>query len=96
MQSLELTRRLSQIADLGLPTLAAVSNKDFIGETLDAERGERLAGSLAAAVVSIMNGARIIRMHNVAESVAAARMTEAILGLRAPAYLRHNMGDLNE
>lgn len=96
LQSLELTRRLSQIADLGLPTLAAVSNKDFIGETLDAERGERLAGSLAAAVVSIVNGARVIRMHNVAESVAAARMTEAILGLRAPAYLRHNMGDVNE
>lgn len=96
LHSLELTRRLSEIADLGYPTLAAVSNKDFVGETLDAPRSDRLEGSLAAAVVSIVNGARIIRMHDVRASVAAARMTEAILGLRAPAHLRHNMGDLNE
>ncbi|WP_025158449.1 dihydropteroate synthase [Leifsonia aquatica] len=96
LHSLELTRRLAEIADLGYPTLAAVSNKDFIGETLDAPRSERGAGSIAAAVVSIVNGARIIRMHDVHASVAAARMTEAILGLRAPAYLRHNMGDVNE
>jgi dihydropteroate synthase len=96
LQSLELTRRLSEIADLGYPTLAAVSNKDFIGETLDAPRNERRDGSIAAAVVAIVNGARIIRMHDVAGSVAAARMTEAILGLRQPAYLKHNMGDAND
>jgi dihydropteroate synthase len=96
LQSLELTRRLSQIAAIGLPTLAAVSNKDFIGEALDAERDKRLEGSLAAAVFAITQGARIVRMHNVAESVAAVRMTEAILGFRAPAYLKHNMGDTNE
>lgn len=96
LQSLELTRRLSEIADLGYPTLAAVSNKDFIGETLDAPRAERLEGSIAAAVVSIVNGARIIRMHDVASSVAATRMTEAILGLREPAFLKHNMGDAND
>jgi dihydropteroate synthase len=47
-------------------------------------------------VISIVNGARIIRMHDVAASVAATRMTEAILGLREPAYLRHNMGDVND
>ncbi|MGH1525936.1 dihydropteroate synthase [Leifsonia sp. L25] len=96
LQSLELTRRLSEIADLGYPVLAAVSNKDFIGETLDAPRADRRDGSIAAAVVAIVNGARIIRMHDVAGSVAAARMTEAILGLREPAYLKHNMGDVNE
>jgi len=96
LQSLELTRRLSEIADLGYPTLAAVSNKDFIGETLDAPRSERRDGSIAAAVVAIVNGARIIRMHDVTGSVAAARMTEAILGLRPPAFLKHNMGDVND
>lgn len=96
LHSLELTRRLSEIADLGFPTLAAVSNKDFIGETLDAPRSERLEGSLAAAVISVMNGARIVRMHDVRASVAAMRMTEAVLGLRAPAYLKHNMGDVND
>jgi dihydropteroate synthase len=96
LHSLELTRRLPEIADLGYPVLAAVSNKDFIGETLDAPRAERRDGSIAAAVVAIVNGARIIRMHDVAGSVAAARMTEAILGLREPASLKHNMGDVNE
>ncbi|MDJ0324283.1 dihydropteroate synthase [Cryobacterium sp. PH31-AA6] len=88
--SLELIRRLGEITALGYPTLVAVSNKDFIGETLDRERDARVAGSLAAAVVSILNGARIVRMHNVTDAVDAVRMTEAILGFRQPAYLRHN------
>ncbi|MGN6127192.1 MAG: dihydropteroate synthase [Humibacter sp.] len=96
LHTLEITRRFDEIAALGLPALAAVSNKDFIGETLDAERGDRLEGSLAAAVFCVAQGARVLRMHNVRESVAAVRMTEAILGLREPAYLKHNMGDFNE
>jgi dihydropteroate synthase len=96
LQSLELTRRLSELAELGYPVLAAVSNKDFVGEALDAPRGERVEGSLAAAVVAITQGARIVRMHNVRESVAAVRMTEAILGWRAPAgRLVHNMSEVN-
>ena len=89
--SLELTRRLGEIIAIGLPTLVAVSNKDFIGETLDREQGNRLEGSLAAAVICIMKGARIVRMHDVSAAVAAVRMTEAVLGFRRPAYLRHNM-----
>jgi dihydropteroate synthase len=96
LHTLELTRRFDEIAALGLPVLAAVSNKDFIGETLDVDRADRLEGSLAAAVFCVTQGARIVRMHNVRESVAAVRMTEAILGLREPAYLKHNMGDFNE
>jgi dihydropteroate synthase len=96
LQTLELTRRFDEIAAIGLPALAAVSNKDFIGETLDVDRADRLEGSLAAAVYCITRGARVVRMHNVRESVAAVRMTEAILGLREPAYLKHNMGDFNE
>lgn len=95
LQTLELTRRLDEIAAIGLPLLAAVSNKDFIGEVLAAPRAERLEGSLAAAVFSIVQGARIVRMHNVRESIAAVRMTEGLLGFRAPAYLRHNMSDIN-
>ena len=50
--TLEITRRLDEIATLGLPVLAAVSNKDFIGESLDRHRHERLPGSLAAAAAS--------------------------------------------
>lgn len=89
--SLELTRRLGEIIAIGLPTLVAVSNKDFIGETLDRERGKRLNGSLAVAVICIIKGARIVRMHDVPAAVAVVRMTEAVLGFRQPAYVRHNM-----
>lgn len=90
LHTLELTRRFDEISSLGFPALAAVSNKDFIGETLDREKRDRVAGSLASAVTCILLGARIVRMHNVPEAVDATRMTEAILGLRAPAYTRHN------
>lgn len=93
LQTLELTRRFAEFTRLGFPLVAAVSNKDFIGESLDRPRGERLAGSIAAAVFCVAQGARILRMHNVAESVDAARMVEAIMGWREPAYLAHNMVD---
>lgn len=91
LHSLELTRRLAELQVLGAPILVALSNKDFIGETIDRPQYERLEGSLAATVVSIMNGARIVRVHDVAATVAAVRMTEAILGWREPAWLKHNM-----
>ena len=90
LHSLELTRRFDEIAAIGLPALAAVSNKDFIGESIDRAQGKRLEGSLAAMVVCIMKGARIVRMHDIAETVAAVRMTEAILGFRDPVRLEHN------
>ncbi|WP_404322129.1 dihydropteroate synthase [Arthrobacter luteolus] len=96
LHSLELTRRLAEIAAIGYPVLAAVSNKDFIGETLDEPKSGRVEGSLAAAVASIINGGRILRMHNVRAASRAIRMTEAILGWREPALLRHNMGERNE
>ncbi|WP_102160148.1 dihydropteroate synthase [Zhihengliuella halotolerans] len=96
LHTLEITRRFTEIASLGYPALAAVSNKDFIGETLDLPKQERTAGSLAAASMCALNGARIVRMHHVAESVQAMRLIEATMGWREPAYLRHNMSDVNE
>lgn len=89
--SLELTRRLGELTVLGAPLLVALSNKDFIGETLDRGRDERVAGSLATAVFCALQGARIVRAHNVRETVDAMRMVETILGWREPAYLLHNM-----
>jgi dihydropteroate synthase len=89
--TLEVTRRLDEIAAVGYPVLAAVSNKDFIGETLDAAQPDRLAGTLAAVVYCVLHGARIVRVHDVRAAADAVRMTEAILGWREPAYLRHNM-----
>jgi len=90
LHSLELTRRLDEIASIGLPVLAAVSNKDFIGESIDREKSARLAGSIAAMVCSIERGARIVRMHDVAASVDAVRMVEAVLGFRDPVRVVHN------
>jgi dihydropteroate synthase len=89
--SLELTRRLDEIASLGYPLLAAVSHKDFIGETLGAPQDQRAEGTLAALTICILKGARIVRVHDVAPTVRAVRMTEAILGWRQPVYTRHNM-----
>jgi dihydropteroate synthase len=91
LHSLELTRRLGEIAALGYPTLAAVSNKDFIGETLDVPQGQRQDGTIAALVACVLQGARLVRVHDVPSAVTAVRMTEAILGLREPAFLRHNV-----
>lgn len=84
-QSLQITRRLPELAALGYPVLVALSNKDFIGETLDAGLEERGDGSLAAAVFSILRGAHLVRVHEVHRTVHAVRMTEAMLGWRPPA-----------
>jgi dihydropteroate synthase len=91
LHTLELTRRLHEIADLGLPLLAAVSNKDFVGESTGLPKGQRGAPSIAAATACALQGARLWRMHDVPAAVAAARMVEALLGLRRPTGLRHNL-----
>jgi dihydropteroate synthase len=91
LHTLELTRRLHEIADLGLPLLAAVSNKDFVGESTGLPKPDRGAPSIAAATACALQGARLWRMHDVPAGVAAARMVEALLGLRSPTGLRHNL-----
>jgi dihydropteroate synthase len=89
--SLELTRRLGELADLGYPLLVALSNKDFVGETLDVPLDQRLEGSLAAAGFAVVAGASIVRVHEVQASVRVVRMTEAILGRRPPAATRRGL-----
>ncbi|MGQ7311051.1 dihydropteroate synthase [Microbacterium arabinogalactanolyticum] len=90
LHTLEITRRLDEIASIEAPLLVAVSNKDFIGESIDRPQGERLPGSLAAMTACILKGARIVRMHDIPQTVDAVRMTEAILGWRQPVRLEHN------
>jgi dihydropteroate synthase len=90
LDSLELTRRLGEVTALGYPTLVALSNKDFVGESLGRPREQRVEGSIAAAVYCVMRGARIVRVHNVRETVDAMRMVEAIEGWREPVFLEHN------
>ena len=89
--SLELTRRLGELTDLGHPVLVALSNKDFVGETLDVGLDQRLEGSLAAAAFSVAAGAGIVRVHEVQPSVRVVRMVEAILGRRPPAATRRGL-----
>lgn len=91
LHTLELTRRLAEVADLGLPLLAAVSNKDFLGESTGLGKPERGVPTIAAATACALNGARLWRMHDVGAAVSAARMVEALLGLRVPTGLRHNL-----
>ncbi len=90
--SLEVTRRLDELAATGWPVLVALSNKDFIGETLDLPVRERLVGTLAATTVAAWQGARVFRVHNVPEARQALDMTAAILGHRPPARPRRGLG----
>lgn len=83
--SLELTRRLPEIAALGYPVLVALSNKDFLGEVLALPLDERAEASLAAAVVAVERGAHIVRVHDSAATVRAVRTVEAVRGWRPPA-----------
>jgi dihydropteroate synthase len=80
--NLELLAALRDQAKLERPLLLGVSRKSFIGKLLGAETGSRLPASLACASLAIEAGVQIIRAHDVAETVQAVRMTEAILARR--------------
>jgi dihydropteroate synthase len=82
--SLELTRRLDEMVATGWPVLVSLSNKDFVGETLDLPVGDRLTGTLAATAISAWLGARIYRVHEVVETRQVVDMVRTIAGLRPP------------
>ncbi len=83
--SLELTRRLDELVATGWPVLVALSNKDFVGETLDVSTELRLTGTLAATAISAWHGARVFRAHQVAETRQVLDMVASIAGRRPPA-----------
>lgn len=83
--SLDLTRRLDELVATGWPVLASLSNKDFVGESLDLPVGERLNGTLAATAVTTLHGARIFRVHEVTETRQVIDMVDVIMGRRPPA-----------
>jgi len=74
----EVLAKLNQFNVLGLPILAGISRKSMIGNLLSREVGERLAGSLTAAIIAIQQGAKIIRVHDVQESVDAVNVLKAV------------------
>ncbi|HVZ15810.1 MAG TPA: dihydropteroate synthase [Terriglobales bacterium] len=77
-----LLAHLDELASLGFPLLAGTSRKSFVGRAMglssDVPASERLSGSLAAMVISIMKGSHIVRVHDVKESIEAARVADAI------------------
>ena len=81
---LELLRRIDEIVATGWPVLMALSNKDFVGETLARPLEERVAGTLAATAWSAQRGVAAFRSHQVAETVDVIRMVAAISGVVPP------------
>jgi len=77
--NLKILKNLSEFKSLGKPLLMGVSRKSFIGKILDLPLDERLEGSLAALAMCIMNGANMIRVHDVKESKKAAGIVDAVL-----------------
>ncbi len=83
--SLEVTRRLDEMVATGWPVLVSLSNKDFVGESLDRPVGERLPGTLAATAVAATAGARVFRVHQVPQTRDVVDMAWTIAGRRKPA-----------
>jgi dihydropteroate synthase len=89
--SLEVTRRLPELVALGFPVLVSLSNKDFVGETLDRPVPERLTGTLATTALSAWLGAQVFRAHNVPETRDVLDMVATIRGDRPPAVARRGL-----
>ena len=77
--NLEIINKISEFKVLGYPVMIGASRKSFIGGILDLPVGERLEGSLAAAVYSVINGADILRVHDVGETVRAVKVARSII-----------------
>lgn len=77
--NLEIIRRLREFKSLGKPILMGTSRKSFIGKVLGLSSDVRLEGTAATVAVAIVNGADIVRVHNVKEMARVARMTDAIV-----------------
>ncbi len=80
--NLFLLRNLAQLKSLGLPILVGASRKSFIGKLTGLPVEARLPGSLAILSAAILGGADVVRVHDIAESVAAAKMVDAVARAR--------------
>jgi dihydropteroate synthase len=78
--NLELLRRLAELRGLGRPLVIGTSRKSFIGKVDGSAVDERIGGTIASTVFAAAEGADVLRVHDVAESAQAMRVTEAILG----------------
>jgi dihydropteroate synthase len=81
-QSMAVIARLDAFKSFGLPLMVGASRKRFINTVIPSAPAERLGGSIAAHVLAVANGARFIRAHDVAETVQALRVADAIWSSR--------------
>lgn len=81
---LTLLRHVPELVATGWPVLMALSNKDFIGETLGVDLTERLEGTLAATALAAADGARMFRVHEVGPTRRVLEMVASIKGTRRP------------
>lgn len=81
---LTLLRHVKDLVKTGWPVLMALSNKDFVGETLGVELTERLEGTLAATALAAADGARMFRVHEVGPTRRVLEMVASIRGDRPP------------
>ncbi len=82
-QNIELIGRVGELRSLGTAVMVGASRKSFIGDILDLDVHERLEGSLAAAVASVMSGADMVRVHDVAETLKAVRIAQRVAEWKA-------------
>mgnify|MGYP003668188102 FL=1 len=80
--NLLLMKHLSKMVELGLPVLVGVSRKSMIGKLLKVSVEERLAASLSLAAISVWQGAKIIRSHDVRETVQAIMMCDHVMKVK--------------
>ena len=88
---LEILNRTDELVATGWPVLMALSNKDFVGETLDVPVDQRLEGTLAATAIAAWQGAAVFRAHQVLPTRRAVDMAAAIRGTRAPLAARRGL-----
>lgn len=82
---LSLLRHVKDLVNTGWPVLMALSNKDFVGETLGVDLTERLEGTLAATALAAADGAAMFRVHEVGPTRRVLEMVASIQGVRKPA-----------
>ncbi len=79
-QNLTILRSLARFGDLGFPVMTGTSNKSFIGGIAGVSAEDRLFGTAATVAIGIMNGASLVRVHDVAQMRAVVRMADAVAG----------------
>lgn len=80
VHNLQLLKQLPQLVELGFPVLAGLSRKSILGRLLNRDTDDRLAGSLALAMLAVQGGAKILRVHDVAATVDVIKIQLAANG----------------